>query len=210
VLSLLAASAFTFTTLAQEPPRVVSPEVTKPTGATNTIRRRNTPPKIELTADDKAAFPPAPAGFDTRRDGIAQGKTEPVNYESKIVGVTRRMIVYTPPGYSPEKKYPVLYLLHGIGDDEMTWWKEGRADAILDNLHADGKVTPMIVVMPNGRADKDLTPRSPWGEQGPAFAAFERELLEDCPSICRVALFRAGRARTPRAGGPLDGWWSKP
>ena len=67
----------------------------------------------------------------------------------------RRMIVYTPPGYSTEKKYPTLYLLHGIGDDEMNWWREGRADAILDNLHADAKVTPMIVVMPNGAREQE-------------------------------------------------------
>jgi enterochelin esterase-like enzyme len=163
-------------------------------------------PRIELSADDKAAFPPAPAGFDTRREGVTQGKIEPVNYESKIVGITRRMIVYTPPGYSAEKKYPVLYLLHGIGDDEMNWWREGRADAILDNLHADGKVTPMIVVMPNGRADKNLMPRSPWGEQGPAFAAFEKELFEDViPFVESHYSVQADRAHRALAGLSMGG-----
>jgi enterochelin esterase-like enzyme len=73
----------------------------------------------------------------------------------------------------------VLYLLHGIGDDEQHWCEKGSADAILDNLHAGGKVEPMIVVMPNGRAAPGMTARTPWNEQGPAFAAFERDLLED-------------------------------
>src|SRR5436190_1992485 len=80
--------------------------------------------------------------------------------------------VYTPPGYVKEMKYPVLYLLHGIGGDENEWARGGSPDVILDNLYADKKAVPMIVVMPNGRASKDLTPRSPFNQQGPAFAAF--------------------------------------
>src|SRR5439155_23886436 len=63
-----------------------------------------------------------------------------------------KMVVYLPPGYSKDTKYPVLYLLHGAGDDETGWHMKGAADAILDNLHADKKVVPMIVVMPNGWA----------------------------------------------------------
>src|SRR3954451_10506188 len=69
--------------------------------------------------DDTAEkFPAPPAGFDTRRDGIDRGKLETVEYDSTTVGVKRRARVYTPPGYSTGKKYPVLYLLHGIGGDE--------------------------------------------------------------------------------------------
>ena len=63
------------------------------------------------------------------------------------------MLVYTPPAYSNERKYPVLYLLHGIGGDETEWNRFARPNILLDNLLAGGKVTPMIVVMPNGRAD---------------------------------------------------------
>src|SRR6185295_3944580 len=70
---------------------------------------------IELKPDDKAAFPNPPDGFDKAREGIEHGKLERVDYESKTLGVKRWMQVYTPPGYSTEKKYPVLYLLHGIG-----------------------------------------------------------------------------------------------
>ena len=73
-----------------------------------------------------------------------------MEYDSKSVGAKRKMVVYMPPGYSKDAKYPVLYLLHGAGDDETGWTQEGAADIILDNLYADKKLAPMIVVMPNG------------------------------------------------------------
>ena len=90
-----------------------------------------------------------------KRDGIARGKLEMIEYDSKTVGTTRKMNVYTPPGYSTDKKYPVLYLLHGIGGDETEWQRFATPDVLLDNLIADGKAVPMIVVMPNGRAQKN-------------------------------------------------------
>ena len=73
-------------------------------------------------------------------------------YESKILGMNRRLTVYTPYGYeaNPKKKYPVLYLLHGAGGDEEAWSSMGRAAQILDNLIEKGLAEPMIVVMPNG------------------------------------------------------------
>jgi putative heme-binding domain-containing protein len=92
----------------------------------------------------------APKGFDVKRDRIERGKVETVEYDSKSAGAARKMLVYTPPGYSKDAKYPVLYLLHGADDDETGWQKKGSADVILDNLYADKKLTPMIVVMPNG------------------------------------------------------------
>src|SRR5688500_10798699 len=70
---------------------------------------------IELGPDDKPAFPNPPEGFDKAREGIERGNVETVEYESKSVGNKRKAVVYTPPGYSPDQKYPVLYLLHGIG-----------------------------------------------------------------------------------------------
>jgi enterochelin esterase-like enzyme len=90
------------------------------------------------------------------------------------------MLVYLPPGYSADQKYPVLYLLHGIGGNEYEWTGYCHADIILDNLIADGKAVPMVVVMPNGRAQKDDRP--PQGNiyaAAPAFAVFERDLLDD-------------------------------
>ena len=93
---------------------------------------------------------PAPSGFASRRDGVERGKVETVEYDSKSVGDTRKMTVYLPPGYSKDTKYPVLYLLHGAGDNEGGWTRNGAANVILDNLFADKKIVPMIVVMPNG------------------------------------------------------------
>ncbi|QDU23692.1 alpha/beta hydrolase-fold protein [Urbifossiella limnaea] len=124
-------------------------------------------------------IPAPPADFDKKRDGIERGRLETVEYDSATVGVKRKATVYTPPGYTKDRRYPVLYLLHGIGGDENEWRRGGAPDVILDNLYADGKAAPMIVVMPNGRASKDLTARDPIPKQSPAFALFEKELLAD-------------------------------
>ena len=77
-------------------------------------------------------------------------------YDSKLLGINRRMIVYTPYGYETSKKtkYPVLYLLHGGGGDEEAWTSMGRAAQILDNLIEKGEAVPMIVVMPNGNPNQ--------------------------------------------------------
>lgn len=84
-------------------------------------------------------------------------------YPSEILKQSgRRMFVYTPPGYEAGKtKYPVLYLLHGGGGDESDWTTMGRANVILDNLIAEGKAKPMIVVMPNGNATQVVAPGYP-------------------------------------------------
>jgi enterochelin esterase-like enzyme len=125
------------------------------------------------------ALTKAPEGFDAARDGIERGKVETVEYESKTVGATRKAVIYTPPGYSKDDKYPVLYLLHGIGDTEAGWSKN-KAPAILDNLHADKRVVPMIVVMPNGRATTEPPPANMFDRsQFTHFANFEKDLLKD-------------------------------
>jgi enterochelin esterase-like enzyme len=92
----------------------------------------------------------APSDFASRRAGVERGKVDTIEYDSKSVGDTRKMMVYLPPGYSKDNKYPVLYLLHGAGDNEGGWTNRGSANVILDNLFADKKIVPMIVVMPNG------------------------------------------------------------
>jgi enterochelin esterase-like enzyme len=92
----------------------------------------------------------APKGFDRKRDDIERGKVDAFEYDSKSVGSKRRAVLYTPPGYTKDAKYPVMYLLHGAGDDENGWTRKGAAEIILDNLYADKKLVPMIVVMPNG------------------------------------------------------------
>ncbi|MFD2570548.1 alpha/beta hydrolase-fold protein [Spirosoma soli] len=123
----------------------------------------------------------APKGFDQVRSGIAMGKLDSVQYDSKTVGTKRKALVYTPPGYSKKKKYPVLYLLHGIGGDEKEWLKGGSPQVILDNLYADKKLEPMIVVMPNGRAMKDDRAIGNVFDKDKveAFATFEKDLLND-------------------------------
>ena len=134
---------------------------------------------IQLQPDDKPAFDDPPAGIDAKREGIPHGKLEMIEYESKTVGTTRKMQVYTPPGYSKDKQYPVLHLLHGIGGDETEWQRFAHPDLLLDNLLADGKAVPMILVMPNGRAQKDDRAGSNAMATAPAFAKFERDLLDD-------------------------------
>ena len=134
---------------------------------------------VTLGPDDRPAFPAAPAGFDSRRENIARGKIETVKYDSKTVGVERKMVIYTPPGYSKDAKYPVLYLLHGIGDDEMGWQQKGSADVILDGLYTDKKPVPMIVVMPNGRAAAQDRATGNFQGQFGAFETFEQDLLKD-------------------------------
>jgi enterochelin esterase-like enzyme len=123
----------------------------------------------------------APAGFDTLRSGIPHGKIDTISYTSGTVGTQRKALVYTPPGFSRKKKYPVLYLLHGIGGDEREWLYGGKPQVILDNLYAEGKVAPMIVILPNGRAMKDdrATGNIMAPDKVQAFATFEKDLLND-------------------------------
>lgn len=134
-----------------------------------------------MMALSQPAVKHSPTGFDKPRTGIAHGKLDTVTYTSKTVDSRRRAIVYLPPGYTPKKTYPVLYLLHGIGGDEFEWLNQGTPQVILDNLYADKKLEPMIVVLPNGRAMKDdrATGNIMAPDKVAAFATFERDLLDD-------------------------------
>jgi enterochelin esterase-like enzyme len=98
--------------------------------------------------------PVPPQGFDLAREETEKGKVERLEYDAPALAadLKRWMQVYTPPGYSKDKKYPVLYLIHGANQTEGTWTSSGRANVILDNLIADKKIQPMIVVFPNGNA----------------------------------------------------------
>lgn len=156
--------------------------------------------------DGPGKFAAPPRGFDLRRDGIERGKLETVEYHSTTVGVKRKAQVYTPPGYDKDQKYPVLYLLHGIGGTEIEWTRGGAAHVILDNLYADKKAVPMIVVLPNGRASKDLTARDPIPKQSPAFAAFEKDLLTDLiPFIEKTYSVKSDREARALAGLSMGG-----
>lgn len=130
----------------------------------------------------RAAEETAPAGYDQVRE-VPHGNVTTETYASKSLGFDRKLTVYTPPGFDKSKKYPVLYLLHGSGDDETGWVKKGSANVILDNLYAEGKLKPMIVVMPFGFTTKpgeptrnpNLTPE----ERRKMAAKFEEDLLQD-------------------------------
>jgi enterochelin esterase family protein len=90
---------------------------------------------------------------------VAHGTVSKIWYESPTAGLTRRLTVYTPAGYETSgKEYPVLYLLHGIGGDENAWSELGRAAQIMDNLIAQGKAEPMLVVMTNGNISQEACP----------------------------------------------------
>ena len=161
---------------------------------------------IELNPDDVPAFPDPPADIVAKREGVPHGKLKMATYESKSVGTTRKMQVYTPPSYSEDKKYPVLYLLHGIGGDETEWQRFATPNVLLDNLIADGKAMPMIVVMPNGRAQKNDRAEGDVFRSAPAFAAFEQDLLNDViPSIESRYSTEADREHRAIAGLSMGG-----
>lgn len=182
----------TATALAQEKPEQVSPE----------RARANFGRQIVLAPDDVRAFPDAPAGFDKAPTNGIVGRTEVFEYDSTVTGKRRKAVVYLPPKYSSDKKYPVLYLLHGIGGNEWEWKGYVHADVIVDNLITSGKAVPMIIVMPNGRAlpddsvpapDKTFSPQNADG-----FGKFERDLL-DCLIPAVQAKYSASTNREQRA-----------
>jgi enterochelin esterase-like enzyme len=102
---------------------------------------------------------PGPGGDLYEVNDVPHGTLSQVWYKSPTLNLTRRLYVYTPPGYEDTKtSYPVLYLLHGAGGDEDAWTSNGRAVQIMDNLIAQGKAKPMIVVMTNGNANQAASP----------------------------------------------------
>jgi len=112
---------------------------------------------------------------------VPHGSVARVYYRSSALGRTRRMHVYTPPGYDTStEKYPVLYLLHGAGDSDDSWTSVGRANFILDNLIAGKKTRPMIVVMPAGHTGpfSFIMPTAP-SRNDIGNAKFEDEFLKD-------------------------------
>jgi enterochelin esterase-like enzyme len=152
--------------------------------------------------DESKKYTSAPQGFDAKREGIERGKMETIDYESKVNGGQRKMVIYTPPGYSKDAKYPVLYLLHGIGGDHNEWPRGGVPNVILDNLYADKKAVPMIVVMPNGRANGGPANN----RSGQEFANFEKNLLGDViPYVESHYSVKADRANRALAGLSMGG-----
>jgi enterochelin esterase-like enzyme len=144
-------------------------------------------------------YVPGAAFMDTR--DVPHGAVALVNYYSKALGKFRRMHVYTPPAYEAgQQKYPVLYLHHGANESDDSWWTVGRAGFILDNLIADGKAVPMIVVMPNGHTNQIPPPVATPGAPPPARppdeypADFVTDIMPYTESHYRVIADRPHRA----------------
>ena len=137
---------------------------------------------VVLAPDDVRAFTKPPAGFADAGAALAQGRVVEFAYDSAVTRTRRAAQVYLPAGYTPDRRYPVLYLLHGIGGNQHEWVGYVRAAAILDRLMAQDLARPMIVVMPNGRARPDDAPPAPKQTFTPehiaAFASFETDLLQ--------------------------------
>jgi enterochelin esterase-like enzyme len=135
--------------------------------------------------EDLAVFPDPPIGFNVQRSNVPHGKLTAVQYDSKTLGKRREMNIYTPPGYSADRKYPVLYLLHGLNEAYGQWTEWCQADVIIDNLIADGKIKPLIMVFPNCDAKLTLSDTSKANRSGRADGfegyrkPFEDDLLKD-------------------------------
>jgi enterochelin esterase family protein len=135
---------------------------------------------LVLTAAIVSAQDAVPAYLQVRQ--VPHGIVESVTYRSKALGTDRKMIVYTPPDYVKSNvQYPVLYLLHGAGSTETSWTERGKAHVIIDNLIADGRIKPLVVVMPFGFALQ----RAPGAARGDASEnkmqreGFAQDFLED-------------------------------
>lgn len=149
-----------------------------------------------------------PLGFDEAKDMIPHGSMTEVSYPSTVTGSTRKCMVYTPHDYSEDKKYNILYCMHGIGGDHKEWYVHGSPQNILDNLYAENKLADMIVVFPNGRAMKnDSIPSNIYSAEAiAAFTNFEND-LKQClmPFINENYSVYGDKAHTAMAGLSMGG-----
>ena len=170
--------------------------------------RANLARPIVLAEDDVRLFPEPQADYRELSGGALRGRLETFEYDSAVTGTRRKAQVYLPPGHQANTKYPVLYLLHGIGGDEHEWIRLAKAPAVLDNLIAAEKAALMIVVLPNGRAlPDDRVPENPFApEQVAGFAKFERDLLDHLiPAIEAKYSTYTDRERRALAGLSMGG-----
>ena len=167
---------------------------------------------VEVPGDNGPAF------YDVKN--VPHGAVRIQPYFSKTMGVGRTVWIYTPPGYDTGKSYPVFYLMHGAGDIESGWTLIGRANNILDNLIAEGKAKPMVVVMPLGHAIQSFyagpsknaatpapaagaaAPAAPAAPGGPAtLSLFARDLLEDVMPMVEKTMKVSAKPEDRAVGG---------
>jgi enterochelin esterase family protein len=156
------------------------------------VNQAQPPTMLEVPGD-------GPMPWDVR--AVAHGTVQERWYSSKSLDYVRRVFIYTPPNYEKSNsKYPVLYLLHGAGtSNESVWTDSGRAHVVVDNLMADGKLKPLVIVMPYGYANYPISPKA----VGPDAVhrervGFERDLIEDLIPFVQ-ANFRVYTDREHRA-----------
>ena len=182
-----------------------------------TLDPRNATVKQGVGSLDNMVFVPGPEADFQDNKPVPHGQVRQVWYQSGTLGSQRRMHVYTPPGYdASQDKYPVLYLLHGAGDEDSGWSTIGRAGFILDNLIAAGKAKPMLIVMPNGSLPRpaNLPAATPGQPPSPevmaAMAAmqdrFTNELMKEVvPLVEKSFRVNAGRENRALAGLSMGG-----
>ncbi len=148
-----------------------------------------------------------PKGFDQKKSGVTYGTLSTIHYNSSTTGTRRTANVILPAGYSDEKKYPVLYLLHGIGGDHTEWLGSNPVQ-VIGNLIAEEMAPEMIVVMPNvrARADDKKDPSDLYTpEHFKAFDNFINDLRDDLMPYMKNYSIAEGRANTAIAGLSMGG-----
>jgi len=161
--------------------------------------------KPNLISTENVVHVPGPASLPWEVNDVPRGEVHVHFYKSAVAEDQRNFFVYTPPGYDPAGKttYPVLYLLHGYSDDASGWTMVGHANVILDNLIAQGKAKPMIVVMPLGYGTMEIIHLG-WGAwnhtdvRDKNFSNFQKALLtEVMPKV--ESEYRVTKSRESRA-----------
>jgi enterochelin esterase family protein len=161
--------------------------------------------KYNLLGTESEVHVPGPLSLPWEVNDVPRGVIHRHTYKSASANDERAYFVYTPPGYNAatRKKYPVLYLLHGYSDDATAWWSVGQANVILDNLIAQGKAKPMVVVMPLGYGTMEIVHRGwsrvsqpdIWNRNARQFrATLLDEVLPQVEKNYRVATDRKSRA----------------
>ena len=180
---------------------------------TSVIDPHNTTLKTSFFSTQNVFLVPGQPPMPWEEADVPHGEVHHHFYRSKIVDYNSEYYVYTPPGFDAKsgKKYPVLYLLHGYSDDPSAWTWMGKANVILDNLIAQGKAKPMIVVMPLGYGTMDMISRgwAVWRDPETTarnFRDFGRVLYEEVMPRVKAAYPLSDESGRPRDCGALDGW----
>lgn len=164
---------------------------------------------LGLDRNDGDLAYPVPENYRTKRPDVRYGEVREVEYKSKTVGKCRKAIVILPPEYSEEKKYPVVYLCHGLGQDETQWLREGDVSTIVGNMMADGCLQEIILILPNCRARErdEAEPEDAFSLANyTAFNNFLEEFEDDLqPFIEENFSVAAGRVNTAIAGFSMGG-----